>query len=165
MNGTPFGPDQHEGRLGVVVGGSLTEGVDVRLDAGRSTEDVKVGTFVGIQGDRSRFLGVVTDVSLEATDPTLRANPPDMSDPYVASVVSGTAAYGIIKVEPMLVLVPHELEPEKRIQPAKTVPGQIASVAAELENNVVAAVQVPEDLFHRVVPGVLIHEREPAEPR
>jgi DNA helicase HerA-like ATPase len=130
VNDTPFGPEQHQGRLGVVVGGSLTDGIDVRLDAGRSTEDVKVGTFVGIQGDRSRFLGVVTDVSLEATDPTLKANPPDMSDPYVAGVVSGTAAYGIVKVEPMLVI---DVEGH---QPAKTVPGHFATVSTASEEDI-----------------------------
>ncbi len=130
MNGTPFGPDAHEGRLGVVVGGSLTEGIDVRLDAGRSTEDVKVGTFVGIQGDRSRFLGVVTDVSLETTDSTLRASPPDMSNPFVANVVSGTSAYGAIRVEPMLAI------DIAGYQPAKTVPGHFATVSTASEEDI-----------------------------
>ena len=36
--------------LGLVVEGSLGRGVQVRLDAGASVEDVKVGTFVTIQG-------------------------------------------------------------------------------------------------------------------
>ena len=105
------GPDDREARLGVVVGGSLTEGVDVRLDGERSTEDVKVGAFVSIQGARSRFLGVVTDVSLETTDSALRASPPDVSDPFVAAVVSGTSAYGTIRVEPMLALDVEGYEP------------------------------------------------------
>ena len=90
-------------RLGMVVAGSLTDGVEVRLYGGVSIEDVKVGTFVTLQGDRARFFGVVTDVSLRATDQALASMPPDVSDPYIASVVSGTAAYGVIKVEPMLI--------------------------------------------------------------
>ena len=136
MNDRSIPLDGHHGRLGIVVGGSLTEGIDVRLDPERSTEEVKVGTFVGIQGKHARFLGVVTDVSLEAADPTLRANPPDVSDPYIASVVSGTAAYGTIKVEPMLALVPHELDPENRVQPAKTVPGHFAAVSTASEEDI-----------------------------
>ena len=32
--------------LGMVVSGSLTEGMEVRLDSSTSIEDIKVGTFV-----------------------------------------------------------------------------------------------------------------------
>ena len=77
---------------------------------------MKVGTFVTIQGKRNRFFGVVTDVSLRSTDPTLVTSPPDVSDAYVASVMAGTMAYGSIKVEPMLI---QDIE---RPLPAKTVP-------------------------------------------
>ena len=130
MNDAPDIAGDREARLGVVVGGSLTEGVDVRLDGDRSTEDVKVGTFVSIQGDRSRFLGVVTDVSLETTDSALRANPPNVSDPFVAEVVSGTSAYGTIRVEPMLVI---DIE---GYEPAKTVPSHFAAASTASQEDI-----------------------------
>ena len=131
MNDAPdIAGDREGARLGVVVGGSLTEGVDVRLDGDRSTEDVKVGTFVSIQGDRSRFLGVVTDVSLETTDSALRASPPDVSDPFVAEVVSGTSAYGTIRVEPMLVI---DVEGPT---PAKTVPSHFAAASTASQEDI-----------------------------
>ena len=130
MNDAPDIAGDREARLGVVVGGSLTEGVDVRLDGDRSTEDVKVGTFVSIQGDRSRFLGVVTDVSLETTDSALRANPPNVSDPFVAEVVSGTSAYGTIRVEPMLVI---DIEGPT---PAKTVPSHFAAASTASQEDI-----------------------------
>ena len=131
MNDAPdIAGDREGARLGVVVGGSLTEGVDVRLDGDRSTEDVKVGTFVSIQGDRSRFLGVVTDVSLETTDSALRASPPDVSDQFVAEVVSGTSAYGTIRVEPMLVI---DVEGPT---PAKTVPSHFAAASTASQEDI-----------------------------
>ena len=131
MNDAPdIAGDREGARLGVVVGGSLTEGVDVRLDGDRSTEDVKVGTFVSIQGDRSRFLGVVTDVSLETTDSALRASPPNVSDPFVAEVVSGTSAYGTIRVEPMLVI---DVEGPT---PAKTVPSHFAAASTASQEDI-----------------------------
>ena len=131
MNDAPDIDGDREGaRLGVVVGGSLTEGVDVRLDGDRSTEDVKVGTFVSIQGDRSRFLGVVTDVSLETTDSALRASPPNVSDPFIAEVVSGTSAYGTIRVEPMLVIDVEGYEP------AKTVPSHFAAASTASQEDI-----------------------------
>ena len=118
------------GRLGMVVAGSLSDGVDVRLDPGTSTEDIKVGTFVTIQGQRLRFFGVVTDVSLRATDPMLSATPPDVSDPYVASVVSGTTAYGSISVEPILV---QDIEGP---QAAKTVPAHFSPASQASERDI-----------------------------
>ncbi len=125
------------GRLGMVVSGSLTEGVQVKLDPDSSVEAVKVGTFVTLQGERMRFFGVVTDVSLGSTDATLSASPPDVSDPYVAQVISGTAAYGALTVEPMLTIAGDD--PEVLLegpQPAKTVPPHFAEAAAANEQDI-----------------------------
>ena len=125
------------GRLGMVVSGSLTEGVQVKLDPDSSVEAVKVGTFVTLQGERMRFFGVVTDVSLGSTDATLSVSPPDVSDPYVARVISGTAAYGALTVEPMLTIAGDD--PEVLLegpQPAKTVPPHFAEAAAANEQDI-----------------------------
>ena len=132
-----LGPDAPR-HLGMVVGGSLTEGVEVRLDGAASTEDVKVGTFVSIDGARMRFFGVVTEVSLGASDPTLATTPPDVSNPYIAEVVSGTSAYGNITVEPMLTTGDPE-DPTVILegpQPAKTVPSHFSKVAQASEQDI-----------------------------
>ena len=124
--------------LGIVVGGSLTDGVEVRLDSGSSTEDVKVGTFVVITGSRMRFFGVVTDISLGTSDPTITVNPPDVSNSYIAEVVSGTAAFGTITVEPMLTLADPD-DPTVILegpQPAKTVPAHFSRVTPASERDI-----------------------------
>ena len=59
----------------MVVSGSLTDGVEVRLDPSTSTEEIKVGTFVTIEGERLRFFGVVTDIALDATDRDIIGDP------------------------------------------------------------------------------------------
>ncbi len=121
----------------MVVAGSLTEGVQVKLDPDSSVESVKVGAFVTLQGERMRFFGVVTDVSLGSTDPMLSASPPDVSDPYVAKVVSGTAAYGALTVEPMLTISGDD--PALLLdgpQPAKTVPAHFAETATATERDI-----------------------------
>ena len=138
MNGDPRpGAETTDGkRLGMVVSGSLTEGVEVRLDPATSIEEIKVGTFVSIQGEHLRFFGVVTDVSLGSTDPSLRSSPPDVSDPYVARVMSGTNAYGTIAVEPMLTLGGGPLAMLDGPQPAKTVPPHFSQVSQASEGDV-----------------------------
>ena len=123
-------------RLGMVVSGSLADGVEVKLDAATSIEDVKVGRYVTIEGDRMRFFGVVTDVSLGSTDPSLKLNPPDVSNPYVAEVVSGTTAFGMVDVEPVLTLAADPLEAIDGPQPAKTVPAHFSAVSLASDRDV-----------------------------
>ncbi len=123
-------------RLGMVVAGSLTEGMEVRLDAGTSVEDIRVGRYVTVSGRRMRFFGVVTDVSLGSTDPEMRTNPPDVSNPLVAQVVSGTAAYGTLTVEPMLTLSNDPLDALDGPQPSKTVPPHFAQVSLASDEDV-----------------------------
>jgi DNA helicase HerA-like ATPase len=132
MNEDPQGND----RLGMVVAGSLTEGLNVRLDREVSIEDIKVGRYVTVQGKLMRFFGVVSDISLEASDPGLGASPPDVSDPFIAEVISGTAAYGAMSVEPMLALSSDPLAMIDGPQPAKTVPPHFSPVSLASESDV-----------------------------
>ncbi|MEE8443569.1 MAG: HAS-barrel domain-containing protein, partial [Dehalococcoidia bacterium] len=90
--------------MGTVIGGSLSRGIEVRLDGSFPVESVTAGGFVTIQGRDQRFFGIVTDVALESSDSSLRAAPPDASDPFVASVISGTGAYAVVTVLPQLTL-------------------------------------------------------------
>ena len=124
-------------RLGMVVSGSLTEGMEVRLDASTSIEDIKVGTFVNIQGQRMRFFGVVTDVALKAMDQSLLTSPPDVSNPFIAKVISGTAAYGTITVEPMLTIGGSDsIAGIDGPQPAKTVPPHFSTVGTASDDDI-----------------------------
>ena len=123
--------------LGMVVSGSLTEGMVVRLDADRSIEEIKVGTFVNIQGQHMRFFGVVTDAALASMDPAMPAQPPDVSDPFIAQVVSGTAAYGTITVEPMLTIGGIDsIAGLDGPQPARTVPPHFSRVGTATDSDI-----------------------------
>ena len=114
------------GWSGSVVGGSLSEGLQVRLSDGSSVEDVKVGTLVTVQGKSRRFFGQVTDVNLSASDRAVWEAPPGPSDPLLTSVVSGTAAYGTLRVELRLSLGADDgLDAP---QQAKTVPPHFSQV-------------------------------------
>ena len=94
----------NEERLGLVVEGSLVEGLRARLDASASVEDMRVGRFVRIDGDKHDFFCLVTDVQLNATSADVLADPPAPDDGFLRAVLAGTAAYGAIKIQPMLML-------------------------------------------------------------
>ena len=124
-------------RLGMVVDGSLSRGVEVRLDPSASVEEVKVGTFVTVQGERLRFFGVVTDVALGSADPGLKGTPPDVQDPFIAQVISGTTAYSTISVLPTLTM-PAVLGDSSGPMPARTVPAHFSGVYPASQRDVEA---------------------------
>ncbi len=134
--------------MGMVVGGSLTEGVDIRLNPTGNVliEDVKVGTFVTIRGQRYRFFGVVTDLELNSSDSRLRHSPPDSDDPVLLEAVSGTMAYGVVSVLPNMAL-PLNSDNNERPVAAKTVPSHF-SPAFSATGADVAAVFGEEDDHH-----------------
>ena len=125
-------------RLGQVVGGSLSQGVQVRLDAGGpvSVEDVKAGSFVTIQGERQRFFGVVTDIALGSSDSRLAHNPPDVDDPLVAQVISGAIAYGSVTILPHLTMPVTAGDLQDAPVAAKTIPGHFSPAHAASEQDV-----------------------------
>ncbi|MDP2951925.1 MAG: DUF87 domain-containing protein, partial [Chloroflexota bacterium] len=113
--------------LGRVVGGSLSRGLEVRIDDGVSVEEVRVGTNVVITGEKLRFFGLVTDVTLASANPQLAQAPPS-ANPFVARVLSGTSLYGQLRVLPQLVLPSDATTLLEGPQRVKTVPSHGATV-------------------------------------
>ena len=125
------GPQAAE-RLGIVVGGSLSKGLEVKLDRTTMIEGVAVGRYVVIEGEKLRFFGMITDVALDNTNPMLAKAPPDISDPFLAEVHMGTSVYGRLNVSPMLVLEKEAREPK----PVKSLPGHFSIVYNATEEDV-----------------------------
>ena len=140
-------------RLGQVVGGSLSRGLDVRLDASDAgTEDVAVGSFVTIQGRRQRYFAVVTDVELRAVDDGVRHFPPawapgDIAESrFLAEVIAGTVAYGQLSVMPGMAVSLGGAE-HTTAEQAKTVPEHFAPVYAASQADIDAVFRAQEGDF------------------
>jgi len=84
-------------RLGVVVGGSLSKGLEVKLDRGNEIEDLAVGRYVVIRGARKRFFCMVTDISLDNTNPAIKSDPPDLTDPARQAQLTDQQIAAVIK--------------------------------------------------------------------
>ena len=89
-------------KIGLVVAGSLNKGVKVRLEGSTPVEDITVGRYVTIRGERRSFFGMVSDILLETTDGRLTAAPPQIQEPFIGEVLTGTSVYGLIHVTPYL---------------------------------------------------------------
>jgi DNA helicase HerA-like ATPase len=130
--------------MGIVVGGSLSSGLEVKIDSRLSIEKLAVGRYVVVEGRSGRrFFGIITDIRLDSTNPDLSRRPPDTSDEFVADVYSSTVAFGVIHVTPMLMLDEEQDEP----RPIKTIPTHFSPVL-EASAEDVARVFGEEDETH-----------------
>jgi DNA helicase HerA-like ATPase len=123
-------------RLGIVVSGSLGKGVEVKLDSSASIEDMAVGRFVTIEGQKRRFFGMISEVSLGMTDQKLSLTPPDVADPFIAEVLAGTSTFGTLHVTPTLVIGGDADSLLEGPQPVKTVPSHFSVVNLASERDV-----------------------------
>jgi DNA helicase HerA-like ATPase len=136
-------------RLGIVTTASLEKGVDVRLDTPVSVEDMVVGRYVTIEGQKRRFFGMITDVRLGVTDERLAVSPPDVTDPFIKDVLTGTSTFGQIHVTPMLTIGGDAASMLEGPQPVKTIPAHFSTVnlASERDMELVFGGEDPQR-FH-----------------
>ncbi len=115
--------------LGSVIQGSLSDGLEVRLHPDISVEEMRVGKFLVVQGMRSRFFCMLTDVTLGTSSTRIFANPPHPEDTFLQSVLAGSGTYGTIEISPMLMLM--YTDGEKKRSPSATGKGsKLANFAA-----------------------------------
>ncbi|XWX03898.1 ATP-binding protein [Aggregatilineales bacterium SYSU G02658] len=120
-----------EQELGVVVGGSISKGLVVRLNHHTSPESLAVGRYVVVQGDLKRYFCMISDITLESTNPGIQADPPDITDDFLKQVYSGTMAYGKATVTPMLVI-----DENDQIGPVKSIPSHFTKVTTATQQDV-----------------------------
>ena len=109
--------------LGVIISGSLSQGLDAKLAPDRLIEGLAVGRYVVVRGQTERrFFGMITDVALETQHPEVEQFPPTEPDGFLARAYRGTLTSGRIHITPMLVLESGE------VRPAKTVPSHFTQV-------------------------------------
>jgi len=100
--------------LGSVIQGSLSCGLEVRLHPDVSVEDMRVGKFLVVQGMRSRFFCMLTDVTLGTSSQRILANPPSPDDDFLREVLAGSGTFGTVNLTPMLMFTPQELSHQSR---------------------------------------------------
>jgi uncharacterized protein len=140
---TAMVPAQQRSRLGLLVSGSVAEGLSARLDPTVPIEDVRLGKFVKIVGQKYEYFCLVTDVQLDSANADVLRDPPgdpDNLDVYLRQVLSGTTTYALMKLKPELMLANQAAniefdEADLVPRPARTIPPHFSSVSeATLED-------------------------------
>jgi DNA helicase HerA-like ATPase len=122
--------------LGSVIQGSLSEGLEVRLHPDVSVEEMRVGKFLIVEGARSRFFCLLTDVSLGTSSTRIIADPPDPNDDLLREVLAGSSTYGTLELSPMLMFTPHEAGENGKVNGKKSAKkSNLASFEAQSSDN------------------------------
>src|SRR5438445_4203359 len=136
-------PLPQRARLGLLVAGSVAEGLSARLDPTVPIEDVRLGKFVKIVGQKYEYFCLVTDVQLDSANPDVLRDPPgDPStvDVFLRQVLSGTTTYALIKLKPELMLAnlvaDVEFDEADLVpRPARTIPPHFSSVSEATQHD------------------------------
>jgi DNA helicase HerA-like ATPase len=110
--------------LGTVIRGSLQAGIQMKLAADQSVEEIRAGKFVVVEGANHEFFSMITDVALDCVSPQILADPPTTDDSFLRQVLAGTSTYGMATLKPQLMRPRGSVE----FEPVKTVPTHFSSV-------------------------------------
>lgn len=126
--------------LGVITQGSLLDGVEMKLDAGRSIEDVNTGTFAVVAGETLDFFCLITDARITAANDGVLLYPPPASEVLLRKVLHGTTTYATVHLKPLLALPARSVSATRQAdagpRPVKSVPAHFSPVFRASEDDV-----------------------------
>ena len=119
-------------RLGIITDGAFNAGLTARLDPDCSTEELRIGDFVVIEGVDKTYFSMISDMQLHATDASLLADPLGAASPFVTKALTGTSAYATVLVKPMLMMDREDdfafVSDLEGPQPVRTIPLHFAAL-------------------------------------
>lgn len=131
---------------GRIVRGSLSAGVEVKLDTSYTVEDVKVGNFAVIEGQKYRYFSMVADVKIESTNPAMLVDSFDeLEDSLAREIIVGDSIFGNVSLTPMLMT---EKESENHItdmRAVRTIPPHGSPVRTATHEDVAQVFGAPDN--------------------
>ena len=109
--------------LGAITGGSLTEGLVMRIAPETDLETIKTGKFVSVVGTHHVFFSLITNLTLEVTNQDILLYPPAENEKLLQKLLKQHGMYATAELKPMVML-----NKEKEVVPVKTVPPHFAKV-------------------------------------
>jgi DNA helicase HerA-like ATPase len=126
-------------QLGVVTEGAFNAGLIVRLNSDVTTEEMRIGDFCIVEGDRNLYFSMISDIRLHATDARLPAAPPADASPFIAHALRGSLTYATVEVKPMQMMSKADEDAfvvdMSGPQPVRTIPMHLATLAEATESD------------------------------
>lgn len=110
-------------KIGTIVGGSLAEGLVMRVASEVQLETLKTGKFVSIIGHSYTFFSLVTNLTLEIAHQDILLFPPSEKETFLKEILQQKSMYATAELKPMLML-----DKSYQVMPVKTIPAHFATV-------------------------------------
>ena len=122
--------------LGIIVSGSLSKGLELKVDPQVPLESLRAGMFAIAGGSQYDFFSLVTDLELRATTNEALEGPPPEANSLLREVLLGDSIYAGATLRPHLMVDRLESDDAKALQPVKTIPGHFTEVRRASEEDV-----------------------------
>src|SRR4051794_35598335 len=123
-------------RMGLVVRGSLSKGLELKLDPDVALESLRAGMFAIAAGKQFDFFSLITDLELSATTEDALNAPPPAEAALLREVLSGDSIYARAVLRPHLMVDRAQVDDRKALLPVKTIPGHFTEVRRATEEDV-----------------------------
>ena len=124
--------------IGMIVSGSLSEGLEMRLAVSEPVEEIRAGKFVVIRGQRYQFFSMIINVALGAQNPAILQTPPGPTETLLRTALEGIGTYSTLELRPMLMLKStggSEVDGEELL-PVKSIPPHFSPVVEATSDDV-----------------------------
>ena len=125
--------------IGQIISGSFTKGLLLKLSNEYNIEDLRIGKFVIIEGEKTKFFSMVTDIHLESNnEKILNFIPfPHPKEDFIKEVLKGTSVFGIVHLTPYLMVdLKTSLKAEESVPKVKTIPPHFSCVYEATESDI-----------------------------
>ena len=123
--------------IGQIISGSFTKGLLLKLAADYDVEDLRIGKFVIVEGEKTKFFSMVTDIHLEKNNEKLLNYIPDPTDSFIKEVLKGTSVYGLVHLTSYLMVDKlGKINPEDSVPKVKTIPSHFSCVYEAEEEDI-----------------------------
>lgn len=95
----------------------------MRITPGTDLETIKTGKFLSIRGTHHTFFSLITDLSLQVSNPDILLFPPTKEETLLSGLLAEKDMYATAVLKPMLMIGSDE-----QPKPVKTIPPHFASV-------------------------------------
>jgi DNA helicase HerA-like ATPase len=109
--------------VGSIIGGSLADGLDMRVAPGTDLASIKTGKFVSVISDNYRFFSLITNLKLEAAHADILLFPPTAQEGLLHKALQHRDLFATALLRPMLMI-----NEQKTLMPVKMIPKHFCPV-------------------------------------
>lgn len=130
--------------IGIILSGSLSEGLLMRISGSEEATRIKSGRFVSIKSGGETFFSLITDLRLSIAHPDIPLAPPTSKEQLLLQVIKDRFLSLQATLRPLLML-----DKQGKKRPVKTVPSHFSPVYEATEDEVALIFGRESDLSGR----------------